>query len=173
MAPASGPDDDDDGGGLGRALRRASEVFALAGGAVLLAVMTLTVVSVTGRTFFGSPVLGDFELVEVGCAVAIFAFLPYCQMSGGNVVVDIFMRGLGETSRRRLDALHSLVFALIAALFAWRLSLGGAELFAWGETTMILGLPMWLGFVPMVASSALLAAICLYQAAGGRGVPQR
>ncbi|MFQ5959596.1 MAG: TRAP transporter small permease, partial [Alphaproteobacteria bacterium] len=145
---------------LGGVLERLAKGLALAGGAVLLAVMAVTVVSVVGRTAFASPILGDFELVEIGCAVAVFAFLPYCQLRRGNVVVDLFIRR--THGRARLDAAHSLVYAAIAALFAWRLALGGAELRAWGETTMILAVPLWWGFVPIVASAALLVLICIY-----------
>lgn len=153
-----------------RFLQRAARAFALAGGAVLLAVMAVTVTSVVGRTLFNRPVLGDFELVEIGSAVAIFAFLPYCQLRGGNVVVDLFTRGAGAHARARLDAVHSLVYALIAALLTWRLTIGGTELRAWGETSMILAVPIWWAFVPIVASVMLLTLICIYTfLCGNRG----
>lgn len=147
---------------FGRILERLAKGLALGGGVVLLAVTGVTVVSVAGRTLFNSPILGDFELVEIGCAVAVFAFLPYCQLERGNVVVDLFIRRTHSRARARLDAVHGLVYASIAALFAWRFALGGWELHGWGETTMILGLPLWWGFVPIVASAALLVLICIY-----------
>lgn len=149
---------------IGRALERASRGLALAGGGVLLAVCGVTVASVVGRTLFGVPVLGDFELVEIGVAVAVFAFMPYCQLVRGNVAVDLIARGLGPRARARLDAGHDLVFAAIAALLAWRLALGGSELRAWGESSMILGVPLWWAFVPIVISVALLVAVCLHGA---------
>lgn len=152
-----------------RALDALARGFALGGGAVLLAVMVVTVASVIGRGLFGRPIPGDFELVEIGCAVAVFAFLPYCQITRGNVVVDLFTRGFGARTRAWLDRLHALVLAAIAALFAWRLALGGVELRAAGETSMILGVPIWWGFAPIVASSALLAVVALHMAFSGGG----
>jgi TRAP-type C4-dicarboxylate transport system permease small subunit len=154
----------------GRVLERLAAGFALAGGGVLLAIAALTVASVIGRALFGAPVLGDFELVEIGTAVAIFAFLPWCHMRGGNVVVDVFTRRLGDAARGRLDGVHNLVFAALAALIAWRMALGGAGLRAAGETSMILRVPLWWAFVPMVAASVLLCVICIYKfMPGARG----
>ena len=72
---------------FGRALTQACRLLALAGGAVLLGIVGLTVVSIVLRELSGRPIPGDYELVEVGCAVAVFAFLPYCQLTGGNVFV--------------------------------------------------------------------------------------
>lgn len=154
---------------LARALDALARGFALGGGAVLLAVMAVTVASVIGRGLFGRPIPGDFELVEIGCAVTVFAFLPYCQITHGNVVVDLFTRGLGVRPRAWLDRLHALILAAIAALFTWRLALGGVELRSAGETSMILGVPIWWGFAPIVASSALLAAVALHMAVSGDG----
>ncbi|MGH6902063.1 MAG: TRAP transporter small permease subunit, partial [Geminicoccaceae bacterium] len=77
-------------GPLGRALHLTATAVALIGGAILFALTLLTVVSVAGRAVFSAPIPGDFELVEVGMAVAIFAFLPYCQIVRGNVIVDLF-----------------------------------------------------------------------------------
>ena len=57
---------------------------------VLAGIAMTTVVSVLGRKFFGGAIAGDFEIVEIGCAVAVSLFLPYCQLNKGNVIVDFF-----------------------------------------------------------------------------------
>jgi len=67
-----------------------SRAWAVLGGVMLLAVMLMTVLSVVMRAVLGFPILGDYELVEIGTAIAAFAFLPYCHQAGGNVVVDVF-----------------------------------------------------------------------------------
>ena len=59
-------------GTLSRALHLAATGVALIGGAILFALTLLTVISVAGRAMFSAPIPGDFELVEVGMAVAIF-----------------------------------------------------------------------------------------------------
>lgn len=147
---------------LGRAIHSLSILFAVSGGVVLLAMALMTVVSIVGRYFFSLPVPGDFELVEIGCAIAVFAFLPYCQLHSGNVVVDFFTMRIHPRLRLRMDSINSLIFGFIAALLTWRLSLGGYDMYRYGEQTMILGLSRWWGFIPIVASLALLTLVCFY-----------
>jgi TRAP-type C4-dicarboxylate transport system permease small subunit len=150
---------------FGRALTQTCRLLALAGGAVLLGIVGLTVVSIVLRELSGRPIPGDYELVEVGCAVAVFAFLPYCQLTGGNVFVGFAMAWAPAWLRGLLDATAQIAYASIAALLAWRLTLGGMELRSYGETTMVLGMPVWPAFLPIVPSLALLSVACLYTAA--------
>ena len=82
--------------------------FAVIGGLVLLGMMIMTVVSVTRRTLFGAPIPGDFEMVELGSAIAVFCFLPWCQITGGNVLVDFFTMKSGPRTNHLLEALGDL-----------------------------------------------------------------
>ncbi|ROR32195.1 TRAP transporter small permease [Inmirania thermothiophila] len=135
--------------------------FAIAGGVLILAAAALTVVSVGTRYVLGRPIPGDFELVEIACAVAVFAFLPWCQLQRGNVLVDVFTLRAPRRLRARLDALWSALYGALALLLAWRMALGGLDMRRYGEQTMVLGVPLWWGFIPIVASLLLLAATCL------------
>ena len=147
---------------VGRILFDVSRALALAGGGVLALMAAMTTVSVTGRAFFRAPIPGDFELIEIGLSVAVFAFLPYCQIAGANVIVDFFTHGAPARLKAVLDAIGSLVFALIAAVLLWRHGLGAIDMYEVGETTMILNLPRWWSFPVAVACLALLLAACLY-----------
>jgi TRAP-type C4-dicarboxylate transport system permease small subunit len=150
---------------FGMLLFRLSRAFALAGGLVLLALTLMSVASVALRSLGAKPVPGDFELVQLGCAVAVSLFLPWCQMRGGHVIVDFFTLHL-TTKRAALDALGAGLLGLCAALIAWRLGLGLWSARESGESTMILSVPVWWAFVPMVPSFALLALTGLHAAWG-------
>ena len=63
-------------GWFGRLLHILCDVCAGVGGLVLVGMALLTVVSVIGRAFFNSPILGDVELVQLGTAVCVALFLP-------------------------------------------------------------------------------------------------
>lgn len=149
---------------VGAVLYRLSVAFAVFGGLLLVAGAALTVVSVTGRYFLSSPISGDVELIELGAAAAVSAFLPYCQARGGNVIVDFFTGGMAGPRRARLDALHGLVFAACAGLIAWRMTLGGTQTYMNNDETMVLGVPTWLSYVVMVPAFTLLASVCLHGA---------
>src|SRR5918996_4410891 len=149
-------------GPLGRTLHRAATGIALIGGAILFALTLLTVISVAGRALLSAPIPGDFELIEIGMAVAIFSFLPYCQIVRGNVIVDLFTSKATPRTKALLDGVGNLLFTAIAALLTWRVALGGLEIRSYGETTMVLQVPVWWGYVPAVAFLAFLTIVCAY-----------
>jgi len=136
-------------------------IWAMLGGVVLLAVMLMTVASVTMRLVLGFPVLGDYELVEMGTAIAAFAFLPYCQQVRGNVVVDVFTQNAPERARSALAALGTFALLVIALLLLWRMALGGYDFWRYNEQTTNLGIPRWWAFLPILVSLALLVLVSL------------
>ena len=152
-----------------RLLQATCRGVALFGGAVLIAIATMSVISISGRWFLNTtiagitlgPVPGDFELVEMGTAMAVFCFLPQAQLARAHVTVDLFTMRAGPVARRMLGAAADLIFAATAALLCWRLSVGLGERLTYGETTMILALPQWWVYVPGVAFMALTTLACL------------
>lgn len=158
-------------GGAGL-LDRLCRWLAILGGVALAAAGLVTVVSVTGRYLFADAIRGDIEIVANLTAVAVAFFLPHCQLRRGHVIVDVFTEKASVAVRRRLDALGSLLLALVAGIFAWRLALGGAELRAAGDESMVLRLPTWWAFLAIVPAMALLclaALVTLRRDLGARG----
>lgn len=150
--------------GFGAALNALSRVFAVAGGLILTALTLLSVVSIAARAALGKPVPGDFELVEMGCGIAVFAFLPYCHLKNGNVIVDFFTLKASDGLKRLLDLAGHLIYLGIAVLLLWRMILGGLDRLASHESTMILAVPLWVGFVPISLSLLLLIAALAFTA---------
>jgi len=144
-----------------RATRAAAVEFALLGGAVLLTVAAITVVSVVGRWLWWTPVLGDVEMVQLGTAAALALFLPYCQLHGSHLIVDIFTARTTTSAQRRLDRIAQGGAAVVLALLAARAGAGVLDLRTAGETSMVLGVPLWLAYAAMVPSLALAALIAL------------
>ncbi len=147
---------------VGGFLLRLSRLVAVFGGLILTAAGLLTVVSVIARYLFLSPIDGDYELVEAGTAIAVFAFLPYCQMVKGNVIVDFFTAHYRPAIRCTLDALGGLVFTLTAGLVTWRMVEGGLGFYETGELTVIMEIPRYLYFYLMVPFLGLLTVVCAY-----------
>lgn len=141
--------------GLPAAVERLMTLWALAGGVLLLAIVVMNVVSVVGAVF-GSPFPGDFEMTEVGVAVAAFTFLPYCQMVGANVTADIFTSRASPRTIAGTRFLASLVALLFSGLLLWRMYLGMLDQNKYGYTTAILQFPIWQAFLPILGSLGLL-----------------
>ena len=106
--------------------------------------------------------MGDFELVEMGCAIAVFSFLPLCHLKNGNVIVDFFSLRFPLWLKNLLDSLSSLLFAVVASFFTWRMIYGTSDMFHYNEQTMLLKLPVWLAFIPGIISFFLLSLVCFY-----------
>lgn len=147
-----------------RAIEPAAKAFAFAGGAVLVAMLGMSVASITGRAFLGRPIQGDFELVQLGCAVSVAAFLPWCQLSRANIFVDFFTSWLPPRAQAALDALGALLLGAVMALVAWRAGLGAHAVWASGETAMISRYPQWIGYAAIVPSLAFTSVVALYTA---------
>jgi len=134
--------------------------WALLGGLLLVAVIALNVLSVVGAVVW-KPFPGDFEVTQVGVAVAAFAFLPYCQITRANVTADIFTMGASPAWIARFRLAASCAALVFALLLFWRMSAGMSDQREYGYTTAILQFPVWLAFVPILISLVLLALASL------------
>jgi TRAP-type C4-dicarboxylate transport system permease small subunit len=147
---------------FGARLFALSEGLAVLGGISLLVVTVFTVLSVVGRTGFDAPILGDQEIVELGCAIAIFAFMPYCQMRAANVIVDFFTARLSLSARDCLDAVMNATFSACIPVVTWRLAVGGIATFNAGDASMFLRIPLWWGYSFAFVACVLWSLACLY-----------
>jgi len=162
---------------VGRALDLAARAWAWVGGLILVGLAGMTVVSVIGRKINAGGITGisgDYELVEAGCAIAIFAFLPLCQLRRGHVTVDILTNTFPLALQRFLTLVGDALVAVVAFVIMWRLYLGVGEKFPFfdqplrdklsmgykpffPETTYELEIQLW---IPMMA--ALVGAILFF-----------
>ena len=149
------------GEGASRLLRRVIEYWALAGGIILLGVALMTAWSAGTGWVLGRPLPGDFELTEIFVAVAIFAFLPYCQLTDANVTADLFTARAGPRTLAALSVLAALLALGIAILLTWRTWAGLIDYRKYVETTAILKIPIWTAYVPALASLGLLVLACV------------
>lgn len=134
--------------------------WALLGGVLLAAVAAMNVAAILAA-IVGLSIPGDFEMTEVGVAVAVFAFLPYCQLTRANVSADIFTTGASPRWIAFFSLLGSLAAIGFGALLMWRMYLGMLDQKAYGYTTAILQFPHWLAFLPILFSLLLLLVAAL------------
>lgn len=152
---------------VSKALRSLCRVVALLGGVLLLSIIAVVVVSVSGRSLVWAglgPIPGDFELVEAGGALAIFCFLPWCQLQNGHVTVDIIKGMFGRRFDAGLDTVYNLIMTGLSALIAWRLWAGMLDKMTYGETTFILQFPVWWGYAACLPVAVLAVIACLWTA---------
>ena len=165
-------------GSIGRTVEGICRWTAYAGGIVLTGMAVMTVASIIGRATGLGGIKGDYELVATGCALSVFAFLPWCQLRRGHVTVDVVAAALPPRAQAALGLIGDLIVTLAAALILrqlWfgfgekmpfldqalrdRLGIGYAPFFA--ETTYELEIPVWIpyGIALLLASLFLIASI--------------
>ncbi|MFO1323701.1 MAG: TRAP transporter small permease [Burkholderiales bacterium] len=146
----------------GRKLLAACKYLAIAGGLVFVGLVVMSIVSITGRKLISTPVPGDVEILQMCAAFASSCFFAYCHMTNGDVKVDFFTHNLSQRKVQSMDAFGSLLVGLFGALIAWRTAAGALNVKEVGETSAILGWPVWIAQALMVPGFALLAAAGLY-----------
>jgi TRAP-type C4-dicarboxylate transport system permease small subunit len=150
-------------------LERLARICALLAGALIAFMVLLTCASIVGRETIGHTITGDFELVGLATGAAVGLFMPLCQLHRGNIVVDFFTAWAPKPVNRGLDRLGALLLALCCGLLAWRAALGGLSSWTSHSSTMLLGVPEWWAYAPMVPGFGLTAVIGLKQALFGFG----
>jgi TRAP-type C4-dicarboxylate transport system permease small subunit len=163
-SPLSTPAAAEPRGAYGRVLHACARWLALAGGLVFIALVTMSIVSIVGRKIASAPVPGDVELLQMCAAFASASFFAWCHLNHGDVKVDFFTQGLRASTVRRMDAVGSLLVGLFGALIAWRSFEGARVVLEFGETSPILGLPLWLAQMLMVPGFVLLSLVGFYLA---------
>ncbi len=161
----------------GRGIALLARLFAILAGLIICALSLVTVYGIVTRELASlavrfhlswlswiRPLSGDFEIVELGCGIAIAASLPYCQLVGGHIAVDLFTQRLSTRARTVLGLLGDLLLALVASLLAWRSFLGALDVAAYHDTTMVLRIPVVWAYLPVAVSLGLLALVALYTA---------
>jgi TRAP-type C4-dicarboxylate transport system permease small subunit len=146
---------------LARLAEKTATVAAVIGGMLVLGVALLVTASVLSRWLFNKPIPADFEFVEMGVGIAVFAFLSYTQMRNGHIAVDTFTQRLSPRVNAVIDGIWALVLCAFLGLFAWGLASGAIESRQYSETLVQLPWPIW----PIYAvSSALCTLACIIAA---------
>lgn len=167
-------------------MERLARVMAILGGIVLTALVILTCISVLGRglntlghagwmpealgkTLINTgvgPITGDFELVEAGVALAIFAFLPVAQLYSGHATVDVFTSFLSQKLNKIIQAFWEVIFAIVLILITWRLYEGMQSKMSYGETTFLLQFPIWWAYAASFVAACVATITAIYTAIG-------
>lgn len=149
-------------GPWGRRLYAASRVSALMGGTLFMLMIGMSLVSIVGRKLFALPVPGDFEVLQMGAAVASATFFSYCQMVDGHVRVDFFTNWLPLRLRSLLDGIAALLMGAVALLIAWRTGVAAVASYESGEASLMLGWPGWVSIALIVPAFVLFSTTSLY-----------
>jgi TRAP-type C4-dicarboxylate transport system permease small subunit len=132
-----------------------SHVFARIGCLALFLMMGLTVVDVTGRFLFNSPILGSFEITQYLIVIMIFSFIGYAQAQKFHVNVDLLVNSFPKKVQAVVDLFNYSVSLFVMAIFTWMGFEKAFQSMATGDSPMNLPVPQY----PFVFFLALGCAV--------------
>ncbi len=137
-------------------------LFAIAM-AAMAAMAILTVADIALRYGLHRPIAGSYELVGFLAGAGLSFVLPRLQSTGGHIVVDLFLRVAGPRIAKGLTVLAAVVALLFFALLTWRLIVSMQAIYASGQESDILGIPIWIVYAAVTVGPAVTALVCLDQ----------
>jgi len=123
-------------------VRGLSRALATVGGLALALLMLLTIADVVLR-ILGKPIVGPYELVALGGAIAIGLSLPLTSWVRGHIYVDSFVSRLPRTARAILNVATRLLVLALFLILGWNLLKYALDLRAAGEVTPTLRVPFF------------------------------
>ncbi len=111
--------------------------------AALFIMMMLTVMDVIMRRFFGSPVVGIYDLVTMMGAVVVGFSLSQTSWDKGHVMVDFMIENRSKAVKNGFIVATRIVGIVLFALVSLNLVRKGIHFYGSGETSMTLRVPMY------------------------------
>jgi TRAP-type C4-dicarboxylate transport system permease small subunit len=133
----------------------------------LAAMMLLTVADVPGRSFFGRPIHGTYELIELLLTCTFFFALPAVFLRDGHVLVDVIDTRLPHAVPL-LKRIALVLAAVMLGIIAWRSWLFARNAIEFGDVTSDLSLPLILYWIPLLAGIGGAAAAAVAMAVAQR-----
>lgn len=149
---------------LSSAFTRIIRVLALSMGALsalsILAMMIVTCADVVLR-LFGISIAGAFDIVRLAGTLTIACALPYTTAVKGHVAIEFFFQKLSRRWRVVVDTIVRLLNMALFTILAWRSAAYGTSLYAAGEVTPTLQVPMfWVPFVIAFSCACVVLVTC-------------
>ncbi|MCC2098907.1 MAG: TRAP transporter small permease [Hyphomicrobiales bacterium] len=155
--------------------RKAADIVVTAlGGAaatVLLFMVLYTTYAVISRQFFGAPVLGVIDVMELALVFFIFIAMPAIFLRDENVVVDVIDNLVPATYLRILKSVALLIVLFYLGATLYEMIPQAAEKYNSYEMTMTLGIHKFIYWAPILfgfAASFLAVLWVLFRGPAGR-----
>ena len=108
------------------------------GGLFLLALTLITVIDVTLRSAFNSPIFGGQDIAQLFLITVVCCSIAYSGRAGGQVAVELLEGCSNTTIIRYMDIVIKLISAIMLGVLSWHLVISGIDAHQFGEATLTL-----------------------------------
>jgi TRAP-type C4-dicarboxylate transport system permease small subunit len=130
--------------------------WALIGGGLLLFLLLINVFGVAFDNITQSVPYTPYELIQFLMPVVIFNFLPYCEMRSAHITFDYFIERFEKRGILLLSIIKSTIVILISTYILHQMIYGMIDYYSFGYETVIMSIPIWLSYPPILTSLFLL-----------------
>jgi TRAP-type C4-dicarboxylate transport system permease small subunit len=143
--------------------RFAAALLAFCAGAVLVALMLVTVVDVVGRYFFNAPLAGVLDLTQIAVVAMVYLGMAWATWCGAHASISVLYDRLPEPVARMLTRLINACSAALFFVIAWRSAVAGIQIREFGQSSQLLLLPLYPLYWVVVVGCTVTALIFLVQ----------
>lgn len=130
------------------------------GGPVLCFMVIITVVDVTMRYVFNSPIFGAEDFSSLSLSLVVAMAIAYSGRTGGQVSVELFVSHMSPRITRWTDFTVRVLSIAMLVIMGWRLIISGIDASKYGEASFALLIPFE-PFFYILAGSMFLYALVL------------
>lgn len=125
------------------------------GGIFLLALTLITVIDVTLRSAFNSPIFGGQDIAQLFMIMVVCCSIAYSGRSGGQVAVELLDSFGSKQIMRWIGIMTKLISAVMLGVLSWQLVFSGIDAHQFGEATLTLEISFGPFFITLAAAIAL------------------
>ena len=125
------------------------------GGFFLLALTIITVVDVTLRSAFNSPIFGGQDIAQLFMIMVVCCSVAYSGRSGGQVAVELFDSFGSERGMRWIGITVKMISVAMLGVLSWHLVISGLDAHEFGEATLTLDISFGPFFIILAVGIAL------------------
>lgn len=157
---------------LDRMLLPVERFCALLSGLAVFSLMFLAAYSVTGRKFFGSPMMGYIDYIEAAMPVIAIMGVSYVQRDGTHIRMDMLVSALKGRVLWLFELISVLLILLLIVFLTWGAwehfdrSFDCARPLCSRDSSIDVGLPIWPSKLVVPIAFAVLVLRLLLQSWG-------
>ncbi len=130
--------------------------WALIGGGLLLFLLLINVFGIAFDNITQNVPYTPYELIQFLMPVIIFNFLPYCELRSAHITFDYFIERFEKRVILLLSIIKSTIVILISTYILHHMIYGMIDYYSFGYETVIMSIPIWLSYPPILMSLFLL-----------------
>ncbi|MDC0948797.1 TRAP transporter small permease [Gammaproteobacteria bacterium] len=144
-----------------RCFQKLTSLLAILGISALVVAIAVVVADIVWRRLGGGSFIGAVDLTQLSVMIAVSLSIPYAFSIGSHVSVDLLSQSFSARTHTALEGLAYLIGAAITALLCW-LTIGRAnEIWAYGDVSQDLALPLIWYWGALCLGLGLSTLVCL------------